>query len=383
MIKVGMLVHNPPFQGGIVQYCILLVNSMKEYANYKLVGFDKLYPPFFYKGKLPTKDRSGIKFYERSNNFVTWYNPFSWIKAYNQLKDCYIIHLHWVSPLLTPLQYVILVLNKWFTKRKTVLTCHNIEPHESTAVDKIFTRAVFSKIDHFIVHAEQNRRRLISEYGIKSSYVHTVPHGTFGYFTKWKKETKAELRKELGLSNDDQVILFFGYIREYKGLRYLLKAMKDVVKEVPKARLVVAGELWQDLKEYEEDMEGIEKYVRLFPDYVLDKDVHKYFDLADIMVLPYYNTEQTISGPLLVGLAFNKPIIISDVGGIKEVLKNGENALVVEGGNVNQLTHSVIKLLNDKKLQTKLSLGARVADSQFEWENVAKKTVEVYERVLE
>ena len=128
-MKVGMLVHNPPFQGGIVQYSVLLVNSMKDKVDFELVGFDKLYPPFFYKGKLPKENRSGIQFYKESLNFVTWYNPFSWIRAYFKLSKCDIIHLHWVSPLLAPLQYTILKLNRIFYRKKVVLTCHNIEPH--------------------------------------------------------------------------------------------------------------------------------------------------------------------------------------------------------------------------------------------------------------
>jgi len=383
-MKIGMLVHNPPYQGGIVQYSVLLVNSMKDSVDFNLVGFKSLYPPFFYKGKLPKKDRSGIHFFKESKNFVTWYNPFSWARAYFQFKDCDIIHLHWVSPLLAPLQYKILMLNRVFYRKKVVVTCHNIEPHESTIVDKIFTRMVFSKVDHFIVHAEQNRKRLIGHYKIKVNHVHTIPHGTFGYFTQWKKESNNELRKEFGFSEKDKIILFFGYIREYKGLRYLIRALPNILKEVSEAKLVIAGELWQDWKTYEDEIRkaGVGDKIKVYPKYIPDHYVHKFFDLADICVLPYFNTEQTISGPLLVSIAFNKPIIVSNVGGISEFLEHGKNALVVRGGDVKELEENVIRLLNDEKLQKKLIKGAHEKDKTFEWSNVAKNTLEIYKEIL-
>ena len=383
-MKIGMLVDNPPYQGGIVQYSVLLVNSMKDSVDFNLVGFKSLYPPFFYKGKLPKKDRSGIHFFKESKNFVTWYNPFSWARAYFQFKDCDIIHLHWVSPLLAPLQYKILMLNRVFYRKKVVVTCHNIEPHESTIVDKIFTRMVFSKVDHFIVHAEQNRKRLIGHYKIKVNHVHTIPHGTFGYFTQWKKESNNELRKEFGFSEKDKIILFFGYIREYKGLRYLIRALPNILKEVSEAKLVIAGELWQDWKTYEDEIRkaGVGDKIKVYPKYIPDHYVHKFFDLADICVLPYFNTEQTISGPLLVSIAFNKPIIVSNVGGISEFLEHGKNALVVRGGDVKELEENVIRLLNDEKLQKKLIKGAHEKDKTFEWSNVAKNTLEIYKEIL-
>ena len=291
--------------------------------------------------------------------------------------------MHWVSPLLAPLQYKILMLNRFFKRRKIVLTCHNIEPHESTIFDKIFTKAVFSKVDHFIVHAEQNRKRLIKNYKISPKRVHTIPHGTFGYFTKWKNESKEELKKRFGFEKKDKIILFFGYIREYKGLRYLLRAMPEIIKKEPNAKLVIAGELWQDWKTYKKEINPeIKNKIKIFPRYILDKDVHKFFDMADIQVLPYYNTEQTISGPLLVGLAFHKPIIISNVGGISEFLKDGKNALIIKGGNTKELTEKTIKLLKNKKLQSKLKIGAKKTDKLFEWKNVADSTFKIYKEIL-
>ena len=122
--------------------------------------------------------------------------------------------------------------------------------------------------------------------------------------------------------------------------------------------------------------------IKVFPRYIPDHLVHKFFDLTDICVLPYFNTEQTISGPLLVSIAFNKPIVVSNVGGISEFLENDKNALIIEGGNVKELEDNVIRLLKNKKLQNILADGARKLDGTFDWKNVGDKTFEIYKEIL-
>lgn len=382
--NLGLLVHNPPYQGGIVQYCVLLSNSINGKIKQNIVGFKSLYPPMFYKGKLPKINRSGIKFKQKSHNFVTWYNPFSWINAYNFLKKNDVIHLQWVSPLLTPLQYVILKLNKWFAKKPILLTCHNIEPHESTPLDKIFTKAIFSNVTAFVVHAKQNKERLISDYKIKPQNIHIIPHGNFGFFKKWSKETKQELKKEMSYNEEEIILLFFGYIREYKGLRYLLKALPGVLKQNPKVKLLIAGELWQKWDTYEEIIKEykLQDYVKVIPNYIIDQDVHKYFNVSDIQVLPYYNTEQTISGPLLIGLAFGKPIIISPVGGITELIKDGKNGLLFEVGNIKDLVFKINTLIKNRELQQTLSKNALILNESLSWDKVGKAYLEIYEKMI-
>jgi len=381
-LKVCMVGHNPPFQGGIVQYCVLLVNHLKKNVDLKVIGFKKLYPPLFYKGKLPKKNKSKINFEVPSYNLITWYNPLTWINVFLKARKSDIIFMHWVSPLLAPLQFLILGLNKLMTKRKVVLTCHNIEPHEQTIFDKIFTKSVFSLVDHFVVHAKQNKIRLMKDYNKKDDRVHVIPHGTFDYFTKWKKESQKELKKIFSIDQNKKVILFFGYIREYKGLRYLLKSMSKILQHNKNVHLLIAGELWQNIKDYKNDLKLIKNSITFFPHYVLDNQVYKFFDTADILVLPYHNTEQTISGPLLVGLAFGKPIIISPVGGIKEFIKDGENAIFSDGGDVNQLTDRIEMLLKNSKLQKKLGEKALKTNSLFKWENVAKSYEEVFNKAV-
>lgn len=380
-MKVCMVVHNPPYQGGIVQYCTLLANNLKDKVNLDTIGFKKLYPKMLYKGKLPKKSALGLPVLVKCYKVLTWYNPLSWLKAYNIAKDYDIIHIHWVSPLLAPVYYIILKLNQWLAKKKVVMTLHNIQPHENTFFDEWFSRAVYSKVDDFVVHAKENKERLVSQYGIDSECVHVIPHGSFSYFTKWNDKNEND---NLLTFEGKKVILFFGYIREYKGLAYLLEAMKHVLDEEPDAVLLIAGELWGSWKRYEKiinnsmiNQENIITHLQYIP----DKDVHKYFNVADIVCLPYYNTEQTISGPLLVSFAFGKPIIISNIGGISELVKHEENGLLVGGGNVIELSESILRLLRDTDLRERLSENACKSVQGTEWDTVALQYYRVYESI--
>ncbi len=383
-----MIVHNPPNQGGIVQYCILLVNELNKIGNIKVkpVGFKSLWPSFLYPGNEPDADANAIDFDVKSRNIITWYNPLSWVKAWSIARNFDIIHFHWYTILFAPIYYVILKLNKFFSKKKVVVTCHNIEPHEDSFLDKILIRAVFSKVDHFIVHANENKERLMRKYKIGANRISIIRHGTFGYFTKWSKESKRELRNEFKI--DDKVkniILFFGYIRKYKGLKYLIKAMPSVLKKEPNTKVVVAGALWGKWnKQYGKYIKRckLENNFIINPYYVHDVDVHKYFDVADIIVLPYFNTEQTISGPLLVSFAFKKPSIVSSCGGIGNLVDNGKNGILTEPGNVNMLADKIVSLLRNKKLQLTLSKNAKKSVKGHTWDKVAIHYYNIYKTII-
>lgn len=381
-MKIATLVHNPPFQGGIVQYCVMLNNEIHSKVDETIIGFKRLYPSLIYKGALPKSNKSGINFIEKPHNFVRWYSFLSWIKAYRMLAKGDIMHFHWVSPQMAPLYLVILKLNRVFAKKPVLITCHNIEPHEHSRVERLLIRACFSMADYFVVHASQNKDRLVKQYGKNPENVFVIHHGPFDFFTGWNGGM--DLREQLEISKSAPLLLFFGYIREYKGLKYLVYAMPEILKENPDAKLVIAGELWIKWKPLREFLfrNKIEKSVFLFPKYVPDDEVHRFFDAADICVLPYYNSEQTISGPLLVSLAFGKPTVVCSVGGIKEIIKNSENGILLEGGNPKLLAQSINMLIKNKAMQSKIAKNALKTSKQFSWKEVGKGYIGVYRTIL-
>jgi len=384
-IKVSSIVHNPPYQGGIMQYSVLLQNEMKDMVDFNLVGFKSLYPKIIYKGVQPKKNKHGIQFTVPCPRVLKWYSPASWKKAYEMLKDGDVIHINWFTPQMAPLYYTVLKLNAMGAKKPVVMTCHNIEPHETNPLDHLMTVKTFNLVNHFVVHAKQNKERLINDYGKSEKNVHVIHHGTFGYFTNWSKESKKELKKFFHFKEDDIVLLFFGYIRYYKGLHHLLKALPKIVEENPNVKVLIGGELWLG-KKYIDDIiksNGMSKHVRVYPRYVQDYDVHKFFDVSDIMVLPYNNSEQTISGPLFVGMAFGKPIVVSPVGGVPEFIKNKKNGILTPCGDEDSLAKNINMLIKDKKLQKTIGRNAKKTNDKFLWDKVAKQYFKVYKTAFE
>lgn len=382
-----MIAHNPPNQGGIVQYCILLANELHKIKGIKLslLGFKSLWPHFLYPGNEPDADANAIDFDVPINNLISWWNPLSWIRAWGAAQKSDVIHLHWYTPLFAPIYYTLLTLNGVFSKKRVVVTCHNIEPHEDSFLNNLLIRAIFSHVNMFIVHAEENKRRLQAKYSIAPERISVIMHGTFGYFRKWPGETREMLREHFNIEGEvKHIILFFGYIRKYKGLKFLIEALPAVLKEEPHTKIIVAGALWGDWeKQYGRYIKkhGLEKHIIVRPSYVHDREVHKFFDVSDIVVLPYYNTEQTISGPLLVSFAFGKPTIVSGCGGIRNLVANGKNAVLAEPGNPAKLADSIINLLRDKKLQSLLSKHALESVKGHTWDKVAAQYTAVYNEV--
>lgn len=382
-MKVSFLAHNPPYQGGIVQYSILLANAIQSLVDLNVIGYKNLYPRALYKGTIPKKSQSGIDFKAPLKKVLKWYSPLSWYLAYRHARKSDIIHINWVTAFVGAVYWGILLFNRLGAKRKVVITCHNITDHEPIPFSSFFTQSVFGQADQLIVHAPENKERLQKDFGISPDKVTIVPHGDFSFFIDLRRDEPNPVEK-LRQSETEQLILFFGYIRKYKGLPYLIKAFPEILKECPDTRLVIAGECWEDLKEYETLIEnlGVSDRVVLKPSFVPDRNVWQFFDAADVVVLPYHNTEQTISGPLLVSMAFGKAAIAGNCGGIGNLIKNGEDGILVEGGNVDQLKDATVKLLQDPELRKTLGRNAEEEIKKFNWPDVAKEIVEVYGKAL-
>jgi glycosyltransferase involved in cell wall biosynthesis len=380
-IKVAFLAHTPPYQGGIVQYSILLANAIQELVDLTVIGYKDLYPRFIYKGDIPRVSKSGIDFKAPMTKVLKWWSPLSWLAAYTIAKECDIIHINWVTAFLGAPYWVILMLNRFGVKRKVVITCHNITDHEPVPFSGFFTGRVFKMADQLIVHAAENKERLNRDFGIPFENITIVPHGDFSFFTDLRSDTDNQIAK-IKKSDKENLILFLGYIRKYKGLRFLIEAFPEILKECPDTRLVIAGECWEDIKEYEKMIEefGITDRVTLTPGFVPDSDVWKYFDAADLVVLPYHNTEQTISGPLLVSMAFGKATVVGNSGGIGDLVRDGLDALLVPGGDVKAIANASIRLLKDPELRERLGSNAEKEIKKYNWADAALEIVEVYKR---
>ncbi len=337
-----------PFRGGIAHYTTLLYEHLKKKHNVRFVSFSRQYPKLIFPGKTDT-DPSNVKLksdgVERTLDSI---NPFTWIttalKIARSRADMLIIP--WWVAFWTPQFLTISVFVKLFSKTKLLFICHNVVEHESSWLKKVCTRLVLGWGDWFIVHSkedEANLRELLSNPQVKRNF-----HPTYDIFSATTKPVSREYaKKKIGVEGK-KTVLFFGFVRPYKGLEYLIKAFAEIAHGSD-ITLIIAGEFWKDRQTYFDLIAqlGIEDYIKLVDDYIPNENVPLYFNAADCVVVPY--TSATGSGIVQMAYGFNRTVIASDVGCLPEVVKDGKTGYVIKNRNVQQLAKAILKTLTNKK----------------------------------
>jgi len=390
-IKASMIGTLPPIKG-MSDYCIELVESLANYVNIDFISFKKLYPEFLYPGG--TKDMDlNFKLNKKDNvkirTFITYYNPFTWAWAGWSAKSN-VLHIQWWTTFLAPMTFTHMLFAK-LKRKKIILTVHNVVGHETNWIDKLISRIIFMFPDHFILHSDNSIREFQKYFKKPSNKVSRIPHGIYDLYRNeetTKEKSRERLNIALNLKNtnkeikqDTPLILTFGNIREYKGVDILIEAFAKVKQQLPDALLVIAGKNWVS---WEPNQKLIDKYnlkdsIITFLEYVPMSDVKHHFTAADVIALPYKHFDSQ-SGPGNISLAFHKPLIVSNQGGLPDLVKNKE--FVIETNDVDALAEKLIKILKNQELQKQLSIDAEDLCEEFSWDSVAKKTAELYKQFI-
>jgi len=274
-----------------------------------------------------------------------------------------IVHWQWLS---------VEQLDAWLLppRRPRVLTAHNVVAHERRPGQAAARRRLLRAMDAVVVHSEHGREQALA-LGAEPARVHVIPHGAFDYLTR--QEGELPLPEPLA-SVRGRVVLFFGLIRDYKGVDVLLRAWRAV----PDAELWVVGMPKVDMAPLRALAPA---RVRFVPRFVGDLELPAYFRRADLVVLPYRDADQ--SGVLYTALAFGKPLVLSDVGGFGELAAHGA-ARLVPPGDEDALAAALRGLLADARARTQLAEAARrAAAGPYSWDSVAERTLGLYRRLLD
>jgi glycosyltransferase involved in cell wall biosynthesis len=251
-------------------------------------------------------------------------------------------------------------------RRPLVLTAHDILPREPLPAQRAAQRRLYRHFDAVVVHSQRGRERLIGELGVDAARVHVIPHGVLAHLAEGD-ETPPPFHTEL------PVVLFFGLLRPYKGLEVLLDAWRGIER----AELWIVGMPRMDISALRA---AAPANVRFDPRFIDDAELRGYFRRADLVVLPYRAIEQ--SGVLFTALAFAKPLLLSDVGGFAELAASGA-ARAVPAGDARALHDALAELLADRAQLSALAERAqRVARERYAWEDVARRTLELYAVLL-
>ena len=275
-----------------------------------------------------------------------------------------LVHFQWL-----PVQWLDGLL---LPRGPVVLTAHDLLPREPRPGQAWAQRRIYDRVDALVVHSDYGRRQLVESLGVPAEKVHVIHHGAFAHLTERRAEP---LPPELARV-DAPVVLFFGLVRPYKGVEPLLAAWREVTG----AELWVVGRPRMALEPLQA-MAG--ESVRFVPRFVSDAELPAFFARADIVVLPYTRTERLdFSGVLATALAFGKPVVLSDVGGLGEVAAAGA-ARLVSPDDPRALHTALTELLSDPAARERLAEAAlAAARGPYSWAAAAEQTLELYRSLI-
>jgi len=375
-MKITIIGPVYPFKGGIAHYTGLLAANLQKEHDVEVVSFSLQYPNFLYKKEQRDYKNDAFKF-ENTRFMLNTVNPVSYFKTGRYIKKQQpdLVIFQWWHPFFAPAYWTIL---KILGSRKTqiIFICHNVLPHESFPLQKPITKSIL-KNGKQIVHSEADAIALKSI--VDSPIFEQAVLPTYDMFSTINAHKRVESRQGLSLSESNQVLLFFGFIREYKGLKHLIKAMPDIVKQLPACRLLVVGEYFEGNKEeYVEliDQESMSEYIKVYDGYIPDSDVGIYFTACDLVVLPYESATQ--SGIVQVAYGFNKPVVATRVGGLPDVVTDEKTGYLVPPYDSNAITDAVVKFFKEGRTED-FESGIEAERHRYSWDRLNEAIVELSE----
>jgi D-inositol-3-phosphate glycosyltransferase len=348
-MRISLIGPVTPYRGGIAHFTTQLAKRLMDAGHdIQVVSFKKQYPQWLYPGE-SDKDFSPGRERVEAEYILTPFNPFTWrktvrtIAAFNPDK---VILPWWVTFWGPAFQQI----ERKLKKRGFMITIliHNTYPHESTMFDKWIAKNTLKHADHYIVMSEKERQKLIRLFTDPKN-ISIVPHPIYKNYPE-SGIPKEQLRDQLGIPPIEvPVLLFFGFIRPYKGLSVLLDATKTVLSTEREVHLIIAGEFWDGREIYDQKIEalGMREYVHIFDYYIPDDKVSHFFEAADIFVAPYTNGTQ--SGALKVALGFGLPAVVTEVVADDMVKMLTEQCVITKTNDSLELAQAILKILNKPK----------------------------------
>lgn len=315
-----------PLRGGLSAFDEKLATQFTEKGiQTRIDTFSLQYPSILFPGKsqYTTDPKPNNVNIEVCINSI---NPFNWIKIglklYREKPDLIIVRF-WI-PFLAPCLGTILKIAKKNKHTKVISIVDNMIPHEKRIGDRLLTNYFVKTVDGFIAMSEKVKNDIKT---FSHKPVSISPHPIFNHFGD--PITKLEARLQLGLPKEDKIILFFGYIRKYKGLDLLIHAMANEAIKKLGIQLMIVGEFYEDASAYHDLVSslGLQDQIKFYSNYIPDGEVKNYVCSADFIIQPYKNATQ--SGVTPLAYHFEKPMLVTNVGGLADTVPNLKTGIVV------------------------------------------------------
>jgi glycosyltransferase involved in cell wall biosynthesis len=351
-----------PFRGGISQYNGLLFESLKKlgFSSYA-VSFSRQYPALLYPGKNDRDESHAGRAIADVVYSIDSLNPFSWWRTARRIanSDPELVVFHWWTIFWAPcFSFMCYLLRR--KRRRIAFICHNLEDHDSGGLKAAISRRLLGMADGFLTHSQAQKSALAEMHPDKPVRFHPIPN--YGHYPAPTGSLEKRGRLEL---------LFFGFIRPYKGLDVLIEALGRLQDE--RVYLTVVGEPWGDVSEIQRAAaeSGIKAEFHL--EYKSDEEVADYFDRADFVVLPY--RKATGSAVASVAHHYHKPLLASRVGGLPDVVVDGVTGILFPANDADALSQVIAH--TSREQATAFSSEVEHYGRQWNWDSLSRSLKEL------
>ena len=365
-MKIIILGTAYPYRGGLSAFNERMAREYRRMGHeVEICTFTLQYPGFLFPGKTQYSDEPApedLRIYRKVNSC----NPFNWLKVGNEIrrkKPDLMIVKYWL-PFMAPCFGTIARRVRKNRHTRIISILDNVIPHEKRIGDKLFSR-YFVQVTQGFVAMSKSVLQDLSLFDTQKPR-RFCPHPLYDHYGELLP--KAEAQKLLGLDSGCRYVLFFGFIRAYKGLDLLLEAFADSRLKDLNVKLIVAGEFYGDPQPYLEQIKrlGIGDRVVLATDFIPDHEVNRYFGACDIVAQPYKSATQ--SGVTQIAFHFEKPMLVTDVGGLAEIVPHGKIGYVV-APDVHEIADALVSYF-ENRCEEAFTQGVREEKKKYAWSSM-------------
>ena len=378
MSKRKVIIIGPafPFRGGIANFNNALAQEYYDRGDQvTLYSFTLQYPGFLFPGTTQYESGEAPKNL-KIKTLINSVNPFNWInvaRKINAEKPDYVIIRYWLPFMAPCLGTIARLLNK---KIKILAITDNVIPHEKRIGDTLLTRYFVKSCDAFLSLSASVLVDL-SKF-TNTTYKKFIPHPIYNVFGD--KIPKAKALENLGLNSEVKHLLFFGFVRKYKGLDLMLKAMGDSRIKAMGIKLIIAGEFYDDKTEYTDMITnlGIEDNIIMKSDFIPAEKVKDYFCAADMITQTYRTATQ--SGVTQIAYSFDRPMLVTDVGGLAEIVPNNKVGYVTSQNPI-EIANAIIDFYTNNK-EAEFTINTSTEKKRFSWESFVDGVEQLMQKQL-
>ncbi len=364
-MKIALVTVAPPYRGGIALHSAILYQHLSANHKVNCYNFSRQYPNFLFPGK--TQLEKGTPAVDiKSERCIDSVNPLTWLATANKIiksNPDVVIFRYWNPFFAIMMGKIARKIKRKVKKVNCIAICDNIIPHERHLVDNILTKYFTKSMDSFIVMSGEVERDL-KKFLNNPKYL-KLYHPVYNVFGNSMEQEDA--RNLLGVEKK-YIILYFGYVREYKGLDILIKSTAILKKKMDNFRVIAVGESYEGNEKYRNLITdcGVNDVFTWISEYVPDNEVAKFFSAADVVALPYRTATQ--SGITQIAYHFNKPVVVSSVGGLPEMVIDGESGFLIPPEDPTTLAECLLVNLSSGKF-AEMQKSVSEYKQRFSWEN--------------